>query len=540
MSSPLRVQTDSAAPDPGRRVLIIGTAETADALAAQIHAIGPGTEGSPARAPNDHPTTIVGAVLLGPGSTARVPALGDLTRLPAIVRQRPADQPIDLALITLPASRRADAFGTLRTLRELGLAHRFVEPLAEALGFGPHAASDLPGEIVEPSPPRTRPLPKPATPDWSVLLDRAPQPTDERALRSILSGKRVLVTGAGGSIGSELARIAARFEPARLILAERSENALFEIDRQIGRFFPTVPRVAALHDIVDEDATRERLAGWRPQVVLHAAAHKHVPLMEDHPADAVRNNLFGTRSVVDAALAAGCERFVLISSDKAVNPTSIMGATKRLAERYVQGLHARHAGRTHLSMVRFGNVLGSAGSVIPVWSAQLAEGGPITVTDARMTRYFMTIHEAATLVIRAAGIELGGESAGVFLLDMGDPVRILDLARRFIKLHGFEPVVLEPGRDLAAAPGVMPIALSGIRPGEKLYEELSYDAEQITPTGVPGIHAWVGPGLEIIDPDEIAGAFADIRVGASRQQVLTLIRRFVPEMQPAAALRRAG
>jgi len=272
--------------------------------------------------------------------------------------------------------------------------------------------------------------------DLAALIGRTPHEMDREAVGRVLRGRRVLITGAGGSIGGELARVAAEFEPSLLVLMERAENALFEIDRQMARHFPGVQRKAVLHDVVDAEATLRLCQKITPQVVFHAAAHKHVPLMEDHPAHAVTNNLFGTKSIADAAVAVGAERFVMISSDKAVNPTSVMGATKRLAEMYVRGLGGEIANRkspianegqgTRLSMVRFGNVLGSAASVLTIWAQQIAEGGPLTITDPRMTRYFMTIPEAATLVVQSAALEAGG--VGVFVLDMGEPVRIVELA----------------------------------------------------------------------------------------------------------------
>ena len=357
----------------------------------------------------------------------------------------------------------------------------------------------------------------------------------------------MLVTGAGGSIGSEIVRIVAAFDPSLLVLMERSENALFEIDRQMGRSFPHVQRRAILHDVVDADATLRRLVDVRPDVVFHAAAHKHVPLMEDHPALAVENNLFGTKSIADAAVAVGASRFVLISSDKAVNPTSVMGATKRLAEMYVQGLHgglrpghsatAGGGTGTRMAMVRFGNVLGSAGSVAPIWSAQLADGGPVTVTDARMTRYFMTIHEAATLVIQAgAMIHDADPIAPVFVLDMGQPVRVLDMAKRFVRLHGYEPRVI--GSDDWVAPSgqtrqPMDIITTGARPGEKLFEELAYGQEQLRPTAHPGINGWVGAGARL-EPTAVTGMIAEMsgfRTSTDPAAVVAAIRRHVPEMR---------
>jgi UDP-N-acetylglucosamine 4,6-dehydratase len=375
--------------------------------------------------------------------------------------------------------------------------------------------------------------------DLAALVGRKPHEPDAAAIASIVSGKRVLVTGAGGSIGSELSRLCAAFEPAEIALIERSENALFEIDRQLAAKHPLLKRRAILHDVVDSLRTRELLDSLRPDVVLHSAAHKHVPLMEDHPAHAVTNNVLGTRSIADAAVACGAGRFVMISSDKAVNPTSVMGATKRLAELYVQGLCAqmKHekskdnpSHNTRLSMVRFGNVLGSSASVLQIWSAQLAEGGPITVTDPRMTRYFMTIPEAAALVMQAASID-AVPGAGVYVLDMGEPVRILDLAQRFVRRHGFNPrVVTETGNSSADE---IEILVVGSRPGEKIHEELAYRAEQLTPTRFPGINAWIGS-----EGSDTAAMIADLQAVSDctdPAQVVEAIRRHVPQLRSRAA-----
>jgi O-antigen biosynthesis protein WbqV len=388
--------------------------------------------------------------------------------------------------------------------------------------------------------------------DLAKLLDRTPRPIDAQAVGALIRNKRVLITGAGGSIGSELARIVASFDPSCVILMERAENALFEIDRQLGTRFPTIPRRAVLHDVVDPGRTHQLLSELQPDIVFHAAAHKHVPLMEDHPAHALTNNLFGTKSIADAALAVGAERFVLISSDKAVNPTSVMGATKRLAEMYIQALHrqthahtAAPAGasravpqsdtprRTRFSMVRFGNVLGSSCSVVPIWSAQLVDGGPLTITDARMTRYFMTINEAAGLVIQAASINDETHIAPVYVLDMGEPVRILDLACRFLDAHGYAPRLVDregnPLESTSESVNTVDVLLSGIRPGEKLHEELAYAAEQLRPTPSTAIHAWRGQPADFSLPAMLADLSAACQ-STNASAVVEAIRRHVPEM----------
>ncbi|MCC6678708.1 MAG: polysaccharide biosynthesis protein [Phycisphaerales bacterium] len=513
-------------------ILLIGTPDTARFLDWAVEGVSAGAR-------------ILGVLLAAtPGAEpgryfGPRPVLGILDDLP---RLRGTLNPTT-AVVCLPSGdsqRRAEAI-----LRAAGLPARFVAPPDE--WFTPEAAASA-----------STPLPAigPRI-DLMDLVGRRPHGIDRAAVSRILAGKRVLITGAGGSIGSEIARICAAYGPAQLILMERAENALFEIDRQLRERFPSVARRAVLHDVVDPDATLRALVDLRPDVVFHTAAHKHVPLMEDHPAHALTNNFFGTKSIADAALAVGVERFVMISSDKAVNPTSVMGATKRLAEMYIQGLHRQglHSGlaasfhgrgrdRTRFSMVRFGNVLGSACSVLPIWSAQLADGGPLTVTDARMTRYFMTINEAAALVIEAGAIDDEANSAAVYVLDMGEPVNILDLARRFVRAHGLEPRIISaaggtsappPGTTEVAGPGGVSgpgieIVLTGARPGEKLHEQLAYAAEQLRPTPYGGINAWGG---HLVADFNLAAMVADLsaaRISTDRAAVLAAIRRNVPEM----------
>lgn len=306
------------------------------------------------------------------------------------------------------------------------------------------------------------------------LLGREPVELDTEAIGAVLKGKRVLVTGAGGSIGSEMCRQIARFAPERLILFEQAENNLFEIDRELRAEFGDLNIVPYVGDICDRARVCAVMLAERPSAVFHAAAHKHVPMMEINAGEAVKNNVLGTKTVADAAVEARIEKVVVISTDKAVNPTSIMGCTKRVAEMYVQQLSARS--ETQFVTVRFGNVLGSSGSVIPIFKKQIAAGGPVTVTHPEMTRYFMTIPEAAQLVLQAGTMGEGGE---VYVLDMGEPVRIVDLARDMVTLSGLRPAV-----DIE-------IAYTGIRPGEKLYEELSIEGEDFSPTKHPKIGIWM-------------------------------------------------
>ena len=301
------------------------------------------------------------------------------------------------------------------------------------------------------------------------LLGREPVDLDEAGIGDILAGRTVLITGAGGSIGSELCRQVARYRPARLVLFELSEFNLYSIEQELSEAFPTLELVRLVGDVKDLDGLQRTCEAWRPQVVFHAAAYKHVPLMENLNAwAALRNNTLGTYHAALAAARAGVGRFVLISTDKAVNPTNVMGASKRAAEMAISLLAGQHPG-TRFMAVRFGNVLGSSGSVIPKFKEQIARGGPVTVTHPEIIRYFMTIPEAARLVLQAAAI---GESGQVLVLDMGEPVRIVDLARDLIRMSGHTPEEI-------------PIVFSGLRPGEKLYEELLADGDATLATNIP-------------------------------------------------------
>ncbi|MBX3386298.1 MAG: polysaccharide biosynthesis protein [Phycisphaeraceae bacterium] len=501
----------------------------------------------------------------------------------------------DAAIVALPSGSAALAEAVDRALEARAIPHRRVPAIDDILddlqrsdrADSPNARVTGPNHThattrssrprawrtattAAPAPAHNQPLSThagvlvPRVIDYATLIGRVPYEPDRAAVARILTGKRVLITGAGGSIGSELARVACAFAPAEIVLMERAENALFEIDRQVRSRWPGIPRRAVLHDVVDADRTTKLLADMRPHVVFHAAAHKHVPLMEDHPAHAVVNNLLGTKAIADAAAACGAERFVMISSDKAVNPTSVMGATKRMAELYVRWLGTRpDTSATRMSMVRFGNVLGSAASVLTIWGTQLAEGSPLTVTDPRMTRYFMTIPEAATLVIQSAALEAAStpaadravSAAGMYVLDMGEPIRILDLAGRFARAHGLG-VRLDthsavrsakvPGRrqierelerwlaDHAPPPNepTVDLVFTGIRPGEKLHEELAYAAELLRPTDHPGVQAWAGEE-PLGDVPAMVAEMTDLCLNGSPTRVVEAIRKHVPEMKPA-------
>jgi FlaA1/EpsC-like NDP-sugar epimerase len=345
------------------------------------------------------------------------------------------------------------------------------------------------------------------------LLGRTPVPTDLESVRRSLTGHRVLVTGAGGSIGSEICRQVSSLDPALLVLLDHDETHLHDAAATLSG-----PCTQALVDITDRAAVLEAFERYQPEVVFHAAAHKHVPVLEDHPSAAAKTNVLGTRNVVDGSVAAGASRFVQISTDKAVRPSSVMGASKRLAEQTVLA-HAPEGAA--YSTVRFGNVLGSRGSVIPTFARQIAQGGPVTVTDPRMTRFFMSVEEAVQLVLQASVLSRGGE---IFMLEMGQPVRILDLAERMIRLSG-----CQVGIDI-------PIEITGIRPGEKLNEVLSTPDEEVLPTSHPYINRLV-PIRADSELFESELAKLEASVGARDQgavRSLLFNAALVPESTPAA------
>ena len=349
------------------------------------------------------------------------------------------------------------------------------------------------------------------------LLGRPPRALNMAAAQRLITGKRVLITGAGGTIGGELTLQIAKLEPERLVLFDASEFNLYSIDQVLREARVPGRWRAELGDVRDPARIRELFERERPDVVLHAAALKHVPLMELNPIEAVLTNIGGALNVAEAA-AEHAQALVFISTDKAVNPTNVMGATKRVAEQVVQALTLQS--RAHAAVVRFGNVLGSSGSVAPLFERQIAQGGPVTVTDPRIERYFMTIQEAANLVLQAAALPASPGEAGVFVLDMGEPVKMEDLARQLIRLHG-----LRPDKDIQ-------IIHTGLRPGEKLFEEIFYAAEDVTPTAADGVlaaRAQVRPWSELQVPVEALLAAAAVR---DRGAVLAALRTLVPEFRP--------
>lgn len=347
------------------------------------------------------------------------------------------------------------------------------------------------------------------------LLRRQPVVLNLDEISGYLAGKRVLVTGAGGSIGSELCRQVAGYGPKSLVLLGKGENSLYEIEYELSLSHRSLPVAAAVGDVGDRGRMRQVFGEHRPQVVFHAAAHKHVPMMEANPGEAVKNNVFGTKTVAEAAVWAGTERFVLISTDKAVNPTSVMGATKRLAEEVVASMASR--GRTKFVTVRFGNVLGSRGSVVPLFKRQIAAGGPVTVTHPEVERYFMTIPEAVQLVIQAGAMGRGGE---VFVLDMGKPVKIVDLARDLITLSGLEPDV-----DIA-------IEFTGLRPGEKLYEELLTAEEGVNATKHAQIFVARSRKLKPGEMDKALRNLSAAMRSGGRGKIMESLGNWLPSYKP--------
>lgn len=377
----------------------------------------------------------------------RIRVLGTTQDIPRLVRE----MNIDHVVVTIADASRSDFRRILNICRKVPIKARTIPGLYEILRGNVKVSRIRDIQIED-------------------LLGRDPVSLDESSMKAFLAGKSVMVTGAGGSIGSELSRQIARFEPAEVLLVERAEGPLFYIERELREQWPNVAVVALVGDVGDEARMKGIFTRYSPHVVLHAAAHKHVPMMESNVTEAVKNNVLATRLLGELAGQFGVESFVLISTDKAVRPTSVMGATKRVAELVVQNLNDRF--ETRYLAVRFGNVIGSAGSVIPLFREQINRGGPVTVTHPEMVRYFMTIPEAAQLVLQAGAMGKGSE---IFILDMGEPVRILDLAKDTITLSG-----LKPYSDID-------IVFCGIRPGEKLYEELDTKDEKVAKTRHPKI-----------------------------------------------------
>lgn len=427
-----------------------------------------------------------GAVIHG------IRVLGTTEELPRLVKELGIQQ----VVITIAQITRQEILRLIGVCRKIQVGVRIIPGLYDVLQGKVHVTRIRNVQIED-------------------LLGREPIYLDEAQIGQFLAGKRVMVTGAGGSIGSELVRQVARFQPSKILLVERAEFALFEVDGELRRTRPEVEVLPLVADICDEGRIRTLLSEHAPQVIFHAAAHKHVPLMEANPGEAIKNNVMGTRLLGELSLEHGVETFVMISTDKAVKPTSIMGATKRVAELAIQDL--ARTGPTRFVAVRFGNVIGSAGSVVPIFREQIRRGGPVTVTHPEMRRYFMTIPEASQLVLQAGAMGEGGE---IFILDMGEPVRVLDLAEEMITLTGLRPYV------------DMDIVFTGLRPGEKLFEELELTGEQIAKTKHPKIY--IGK-LQAYPADDVAQALRFLEELA-REGDGTAVRKFLNSLLPEANL----
>ena len=478
------------APSGGRRrCLIIGAGDTGEALLREIH-----------RMPVDR-YQVVGFLDDDEGKHGSlihgVPVLGR----PESVRSICQKQEVEELLLAMPRVSQKRLRGIVEQLQGLNVRFQTI-PAMEAVIEGQVTVSQI------------------RDVDIKDLLGREQVDLDTAKIREYLQDQRVLVTGAGGSIGSELCRQLLRFRPARVVLIEQAENNLFEIDRELTVLAPGIPHVGYIADICDADRIGRVFAAEQPAVVFHAAAHKHVPMMEGNVGEAIKNNIGGTKTVADAAKRHGVKRFVMISTDKAVNPTSVMGCTKRVAEMYIQQL--RQDSSTQFMTVRFGNVLGSSGSVVPIFTRQIAAGGPVTITDPEMTRYFMTIPEATQLVLQAGVM---GKDGDIFVLDMGEPVKIIDLAREMITLSG-----LRPGEDIE-------IKVTGMRPGEKLYEELSVKGEDMGKTTHEKIYIWRNrkedwPRICRL-MDELVAVADQLPQEELKRRLMDVVPEFTPHESPA-------
>lgn len=424
-----------------------------------------------------------------------VPVLGSGEEAKALVREHD----IETILIAVPSATSAQMTRILACCRTAGAECKTVPGLGEIIqGVG------LAGQMREVA--------------VEDLLGRKPVRLEADRIRDRFHGKLVMITGVAGSIGSELCRQIAAFQPAGIVGFEIAESSLFEIDREMRQKFPNAPFYAEIGSVQNRARLDEVMRQYRPSAVYHAAAYKHVPLMETHIFEAVENNIFGTWNLAAAAAGHGVEDFVLISSDKAVRPSSIMGATKRVAEIM---LHAFQNGGTKYVAVRFGNVLGSNGSVIPIFKKQIAAGGPVTVTHPDMRRFFMTIPEACQLVLQAAAIGEGGQ---ICVLDMGEQIRIVDLARTLILLSG-----LTPDEDIM-------IEYTGIRPGEKLYEEVSTILENTMPTAHEKIHIYVGTGTPELDVFDKIEGLREICQSRDAGRMVLALKEIVQDYSPSAHL----
>jgi FlaA1/EpsC-like NDP-sugar epimerase len=464
-----------------KRFIIVGAGNTGEALLREIHRMSVAEY------------EVVGFIDDAPAkqgiSIHGIPVLGTVEELPAICKEKAIEEiAIAMPSATVPQRRRV-----IQVCQGTKVRFRTVPAMTD-IASGKFRVSQIRDVEI------------------NDLLGREAVQLDTDLIEKFLKAKTILVTGAGGSIGSEMCRQICNFKPKMLLLVEQAENPLFYIERELLETFPEITVRTIICDITDRLRVENILEQYRPQVIIHAAAHKHVPLMELNPGEAIKNNVLGTQMAADAADKFGAESFVMISTDKAVNPTSIMGSSKRIAEMYVQDLN--RTSKTHFVTVRFGNVLGSDGSVVPIFKKQIAQGGPVTVTHPEMKRYFMTIPEASQLVLQAASMGKGGE---IFVLDMGEPVKIVDLAKELITLSGFRP-----GEDIE-------ITFTGTRPGEKLFEELSIRGEDMQETRHPKIGIWKNIPMDRVRLRKAIAELVELAKRGRRQAIVTKIKELIPE-----------
>ncbi len=434
-----------------------------------------------------------------------VPVLGTGRSAAEIVdRSRRRGSKVHEIVIAMPSASGRAMNEALSNCRAAGVACKTIPGVAELLS-GRVLTSQIRDVSVE------------------DLLGRDPVSLDETLIRSSIEGRSVMVTGGGGSIGSELCRQVAAFQPSRLVILERAESDLYRIHLELSDKFPNLEIVQQIADIREMESVENAIRRHHVESIFHAAAYKHVPMMESHVLEAVKNNVLGTRNVAQAAYRNGVGDFLMISSDKAVNPTNIMGLTKRVAELIVSSLPTPGEGATTKCVsVRFGNVLGSNGSVVPLFKQQIAAGGPVTVTHPEMRRYFMTIREAVQLVLQASTMGKGSE---IFVLDMGEPVTIVNLARNMIRLSGHEP------------DGDIEIRFTGLRPGEKLFEELALEGESHMPTYHKKIKIFCGPRNDAGPMDRWIGELERLVDLRSENDIVAHLKALVPEYQPMGTWR---
>ena len=478
--------------EPGRPALIVGAGDTAKLVAKELIA-NPALGFEPIGFVDDDLTKQNHMLL-------ELPIMGTLSAIKGIVELHGVSE----LIIAMPSAHGDVVRKVVRAGLDCGIPTLTVPSLPELISAKTNGTSLREVEIQD-------------------LLRREPVETDLAAVAELATGETVLITGAGGSIGSELCRQIARLAPSRLVVLGHGENSIFDVLHELKGGFPDISIVPIIADVRDRKRVAAVFELYKPHAIFHAAAHKHVPLMEENVIESITNNIFGTLNVVDAALESGCKHFVFISTDKAVRPTSVMGATKRVAELIVQ--HAAQKYERNFVSVRFGNVLGSRGSVVPTFLRQIRSGGPVTVTHPEMQRYFMTIPESVQLVLQAGALGRGGE---VFLLDMGEPIRIVEIATDLIRLSG-----LTVGTDIE-------IKFTGIRPGEKLYEEMFFSAENVLTTDHPKVlrarNGILPEGVMRRIQGLVDAAEAEHRDEELRQLLRSLVPDFHPHSTPAIAL----